>query len=101
MNKRNRKSFNYCKKHIHKLPYYPQANALPCKEAAEKVGQFITQHNIDFILYKGGEIENELCLDLNITAYNMELHFPQIEKVEFHDLKVKVGGYYTQIVNYL
>ena len=71
MSKRNKRTFHYCKTHIHKLPYYPRVYASPCNTALDKIGRFIDENNIDFILYKGGEIENDLCDDIGISSYNI------------------------------
>ena len=43
------------------INYYPTVYASPCSTALEKIRRFIDENNIDIILYKGGEIEKDLC----------------------------------------
>ena len=97
MARRNKRSFHYCKKHIHKLPYYPEVYASPCNTALDKIKRFIDENNIDFILYKGGEIENDLCTDIGIPSYNIE-SIKDLEKAYSHDPRKEVNCYYGQLV---
>ena len=99
MKKRNKQSFHYCKSHIHKLPFYPQTYASPCDTAVEKIGRFIDidDNNIDFFLYKGGEIESDLCSDIGIPSYNIEC-IKGLEKAYSHDPRTEVNCYYMQLV---
>ena len=97
MSKRNKRSFHYCKAHIHKLPFYPRTYASPCDTAREKIGRFIDENNIDFILYKGCEIESDLCSDLGISSYNIEC-IKGLEKAYSHDPPTEVNSYYGQLV---
>jgi hypothetical protein len=97
MKKRNKQSFHYCKSHIHKLPFYPQMYASPCDTAVEKIEQFIDDNHIDFFLYKGGEIESDLCSDIGIPSYNIEC-IKGLEKAYSHDPRTEVNCYYMQLV---
>ena len=97
MARRNKQSFHYCKKHIHKLPYYPRVYASPCSTALEKIGRFIDENNIDFILYKGGEIENDLCADIGIPSYNIE-SIKDLQKAYSHNPRTEVNCYYSQLI---
>ena len=97
MKKRNKRSFHYCQEHIHKLSYYPKTYASPCDTALEKIGRFIDENNIDFILYKGGEIENDLCTELGIPSYNIEC-IKGLEKAYSHDPRTEVNCYHAQLV---
>ena len=99
MKRRNKRAFNYCKANIHKLSYYPQRYASPCSTAVEKLKNFIDDNDIDFILYKGGEIEVDLCAELDIPAYNIECF--ALEKAFSHDPRTEVNCYYNQLVYYL
>lgn len=65
----------------------------------EKVNKFINDNNIDFILYKGGEIESDLCSDLGIPCYNIEC-FEELQKVYSHDPRTEMNCYYNQLVNF-
>ena len=97
MDKRNKRSFNYCKAHIHKLPFYPRTYASPCDTALEKIGRFIDDNYIDFVLYKGGDIEKKLCQQLCIPSYNIEC-IKGIEKAYSHNPRIEVNCYYGQLV---
>ena len=97
MTRQNKKSFHYCKKYIHELPYYPQVRSSPCDTALEKIERFISENRIDFILYKGGEIENDLCADIGIPSYNIEC-IENLEKVYSHDPRIEVNCYFGQLV---
>ena len=97
MDKQHKRSFHFCKAHIHRLPYYPKVYASPCDTALEKIGRFIDENNIDFIVYKGGEIEKDLCSDLGIPSHNIEC-FRELEKVYSHDPRTEVNCYYGQLV---
>ena len=97
MDKRHKRSFKYCKTHIHRLPYYPKVYSSPCHTALERVRRFIDENNIDFILYKGGEIERDLCSELEIACYNIEC-FQELEKPYSHDPRIEVNCYYGQLV---
>ena len=100
MDKRHKRTFRYCKRHIHKLSYYPKVYASPCSTALAKVKMFIVDNDIDIILYKGGEIEKELCDVLNIPSYNIEC-FRKLEKAYSHDPRIEVNCYYGQLVELL
>ena len=65
----------------------------------EKLKNFIDDNDIDFILYKGGEIEVDLCAELDIPAYNIECF--ALEKAFSHDPRTEVNCYYNQLVYYL
>ena len=97
MARRNKQSFHYCKIHIHKLPYYPQVYASPCNTALDKIRRFIDENSIDFILYKGGEIEKDLCADIGIPSYNIE-SIKDLKKAYSHDPRTEVNCYYGQLV---
>ena len=97
MDKQHKRSFHFCKAHIHRLSYYPKVYASPCDTALEKIGRFIDENNIDFIVYKGGEIEKDLCSDLGIPSHNIGC-FRELEKVYSHDPRTEVNCYYGQLV---
>ena len=52
MSPQNKRSFHYCKTHIHKLPYYPRVFAYPCNTVLEKIERFINENNIALIKKK-------------------------------------------------
>ena len=92
------RSFRFCENHIHKLPYYPSHKYAPrCSKVLEQINAFIVYNSIDYILYKGGVIEKQLCQKLSIPSYNLEC-LPNLGKVESHDPQTEVNGYYRQLV---
>ena len=95
-----RRSFRFCRNHIHKLQYQPEQNSPACSTVLDKVQKFIIDNNIDFILYKGGTIEKELCDELCIPSYNIEC-FGDLEKGYSYDPRIEVNSYYGQLVELL
>ena len=94
------RSFRFCRTHIHKLAYNPTHKyASSCHTALAKVNTFLVYNSIDFILYKGGVIEKELCDELSIPCYNIEC-FAELSKVQSHDPQTEVNNYYNQLVKF-
>ena len=60
------------------------------------LNEFITDNDINLILYKGGKIERDLSKALGISSLNIECF--ELEKVQSHDPYVEVNGYFSQIV---
>ena len=54
-------------------------------------------NDIELVLYKGGIIERELCIDLHIPSLNLEC-IPSLKKVKSHNPRLEVNGYYAQLV---
>ena len=73
--------------------------ACPCNTAREKIGRFIDENNIDFVLYKGGEIERDLCSDIGIPSNNI-VCIKALKKAYSHDPRTEVNCYYKQLVQY-
>ena len=48
-------------------------------------------------MYKGGEIESDLCSDIGVPSYNIEC-IKGLEKVYSHDPRTEVNCYYRQLV---
>ena len=67
-----RRSFQYCKRHIHKLNYNPKKYSPECLQILPLLNEFIVDSGIELILYKGGTIERDLCEALNIPSLNIE-----------------------------
>lgn len=100
LDKRYRRSFRFCKAYIHKLSYDPKRYSPACSKVLDKLNEFIVYNDIDFILYKGGLIEKDLCSKLCIQSFNIEC-FVELEKVESHDPRAEVNSYYAQLVKVL
>ena len=97
LDRRYKKSFRFCRAHIHKLSYYPEKCASPCSTAVDKVDKFIVDNGIDLILYKGGCIEKHMCKELCIPSLNIE-QLGEFERPYSHDPRVEVNTYYTQLI---
>ena len=99
LSKAHQRSFRFCQHHIHKLSYYPSQKYAPrCAKVLEMINTFIVYNGIDAILFKGGTIKKELCHKLCIPSYNLEC-LQDIQKVDLHDPRTEVNGYYDQLVN--
>ena len=93
------RSFRFCKSRVHRLEYNPQHKYAPaCSTVLAKLNTFIVYNGIDFILYKGGTIERELCHELCIPSFNIE-QFSQFEKIQSHDPDIEVNHYYNRLMN--
>ena len=91
------RSFRYCRAHVHQLRYDPRRYTSECRNAATVVKKFIDNNDIEFILYKGGTIERDLCEELCIPSYNIECK-PGLEKANCHDPKKEIRFYFNQLV---
>ena len=89
------RTFLYCRRFIHKLSYNPRMPSLGCHCAKGVIKDFITSNNINFITFKGGTIEKNICESINVPAYNIEIL--DIEKAECHDPVQEVEFYYNQL----
>ena len=92
-----RRSFQFCRLHIHKLNYTPWGISAPCIQAVPKLNEFIVDNGIKLILYKGGTIEKHLCMELDVDCMNIEC-FEGIEKTFSHDPREEVNFYYNQLI---
>ena len=92
-----RRSFQFCRRRIHKLTYTPLGVSSPCRCAVPKLNEFIVNNGIDLLLYKGGTIERDLCKELDIASINIESM--DIEKAYSHDPREEVNFYYNQLTN--
>ena len=92
-----RRSFLYCRRNIHRLPYNPPKRLQPldCQHTGELLKSFIALHKLNFILYKGGNVEKELCNTINIPAYNIEIF--DIDKASNHNPEEEVSFYFREM----
>ena len=94
------RSFQYCKRHIHKLNYNPRKYSPECLQVLPLLNEFIVGSGIELILYKGGTIEKDLSKVLDIASLNIEC-FEELEKTYYHDPRFEVNFYYDQIINFI
>ena len=92
-----RRSFQFCKNHIHNLTYTPWGISAPCEISRLKLEELVATHGIDLILYKGGSLEAELCKKLNIDCKNLETM--DIEKSYSLNPRQEIDFYYNQLIN--
>ncbi len=52
--------------------------------------------NVDFVLYKGGRVEEDLCRSMGIESYNIEL-LSGLRKIKSHDPEEEVKFYMGQL----
>ena len=92
------RAFLYCRKNIHGLSYSPpkMLQSPQCQRAKEVLKYFITMHKFDFILFKGGTVERDLCSAMNIPAYNVEIF--DIDKAGSHSPEEEVDFYFRQLI---
>ena len=93
------RSFQYCKRRIHKLCYNPRCYSPKCLKVLPILNEFILDNDINLILYKGGTIERDLSKALDVSSLDIECF--ELEKVQSHDPYVEVNGYFSQIVEIL
>ena len=62
----------------------------------KELNNFIVDNGIELIFYKGGDIEKNLCQELDIQSYNIE-NF-NIKKAYSHDPYEEVNYYYSQLI---
>ena len=94
-----RRSFSYCKKHIHGLPFNPRLSS-SCTNSVKMIEQLLKHKQADVILYKGGQLERDLADKLQIECRNLEefgvpkfpagVHNPQAEVHFFHEEFLKI-----------
>ena len=53
-------------------------------------------NDIDLVFYKGGDVEKNLCTELDIESFNIE-NF-DLERVKSHDPYVEMNFYYPQLI---
>ena len=96
LSKKYQKTFRYCQRKIHKLSYYPLSPSPPCWTVLKELNNFIVDNDIELVFYKGGDIEKNLCQELDIQSYNIE-NF-NIKKAYSHDPYEEVNYYYSQLI---
>ena len=98
LDRKYKRAFDFCRKNIHKLTYEPDYFAPPCKIAGEIVKNFLTSNQIQYMLYKGGTIEKDLCNHIDVKSFNIEC-IQGITKANTHDPVEEVRFYYRQLLD--
>ena len=99
LSKKYQRSFQYCQRHIHELPYRPKVLSCPCSLAPDTLKDFTEKYGIDVILYKGGTIERDLCKELGVESCNIEV-LRGLKKVYSHNPATEVNLYWDQLYRY-
>ena len=68
---------------------------LDCQHAGELLKSFIASHKMNFILFKGGNVEKELCNTIDVPAYNIEIL--DIDKASNHYPEEEVNFYFREM----
>lgn len=100
LEKKYKKSFQYCRRNIHNLSFHPWKFSPLCSHAASKLNDFIVHNAIELILYKGGTVERDLSEVLDIPSFNIE-SIEGLKKAYSHDPQTEVNFYFSQIVEML
>ena len=93
---RFQRAFRYCKKNIHKLTYNPIHYSPECSTSSSVIKKIVTDIGCDFILYKGGTIEREICERIGVVSYNIEC-LDGLQKALTHDPIEEVRFYMKQL----
>ena len=94
------RSFNYCRRHIHQLNYDPRRYSPTCRSILPILNEFIVNCGIELVLYKGGQIEKDLCKTLDIPSLNIE-SIQGLEKSGSHNPRTEVNCYFSQIRKFI
>ena len=66
LDKKYQRTFWYCQREIHKLSYHPRLPSPPCLSVVKELNNFIVDNDIELVFYKCGDIEKNLCKELDI-----------------------------------
>ena len=91
----------YYQREIPKLSYCPKGPSSPCSTAAEKLNKFIVDNEIDLVFYKQGAVEKNLCDEIDIDSFDIELFEEDLEKVYSHDPYEEVNCYFIQLIEFI
>ena len=69
-----------------------------CTTAVEKLSNFIKDNGIDVVLYKGGNVEKDICDKLDMESFNIEL-FDGMIKTNSNEPCEEVTSYYNQLIH--
>lgn len=91
LNERYKKTYHFCRKNIHRLPYFPGNCAIQCKDVYAMVEKFVIDNGIELFVFKGGVLEKRICDAIGVDCFNIERlgapkansHVPR-EEVQFH-----------------
>ena len=100
LERKYQKSFNFCRRNIHRLSYNPEKYSPGCRQVLALLKEFIVSNSVELILYKGGTIERDLCNEMNILSFNIE-YLHGLKKVSSHDSFIEVNCYFSQIMEVL
>ena len=97
LEKKYQRSFRYCYRNIHNLPYSPIDRKLKCCDAASGVKRFLETVNASVVLYKGGCLEKNICDQLGVECWNIELL--GAPKLNTHSPKEEINEHYNFLLN--
>ena len=99
LDEKYKNSYNYCKRWVHGLEYYPPSckKTIFCLEAKNILKKFVSELNADVVFYKGGIHEKNICKEIDIDSFNIEQI--GVKKVSSHDPREELFSHYKQINN--
>ena len=97
MEQKYQNSFLYCQRRIHHLSFLPKNRIFSCTHVNQRIKEFMNILGADLILYKGGHIEKDICVEIGIESYNIEqLGAP---KLSTHNPREEVNIHYNYLLN--
>ena len=99
LHKKERLSFNYCRRVIHGLSFVPFRCNGKCADSLKLIRNLLREKDVNIVLFKGGTLEKDLCRDLNIDCVDLEKlgvpkyrgkHDPLQEVIFFRDKFVEI-----------
>ena len=91
-------TFAYCKTKIHGLSYYPPRYSKHCLEGASIISRFLKENGVKLVLFKGGNIERDLCYRLGMECIDLgTFGVEKAPKDLGHDPVREVAFYHQQL----
>ena len=91
-------TFTYCKTKIHGLSYYPPRNSKHCLQGASIILRFLKENDVKLVLFKGGNIERDLCYRLGMECIDLATFgVEKAPKDLGHDPVREVAFYHQQL----
>ena len=93
-----RYTFGYSRKRFHRLTYQPFMSSLKCMDVAGVVKQYLYDNGIRKVYYKGGNLERDLCYEIDFDCENLEvIGVPKAPSDLHHDPRAEVSFYHREM----
>ena len=99
LHKKEKLSFNYCRRSIHGLSFIPFRCNGKCVDSLKLIQNLFRDKKVNIVLFKGGNLEKDLCHDLDIDWVDLETlgvpkyqgkHNPLHEVIFFRDKFIEI-----------